>query len=215
MGRHYTWGSPGPHESGEIREKLRLTQAPPPPSLPRVPTGRQEARPWTVPLLAVRQERIELPHGGEIDEFHVIVAPDWTGILALTETGEVVLVEQYRHGAGRVSRELPAGVIDRGESPLDAAVRELREETGFEAKNFAPLLTVQTEPSRHTNRAHFFFASGARRVASQNLDASEHIHVVLVDPRTLVAAIESGAIHHGVHVAAILLAGRRGLIDLG
>ncbi|MFO0565525.1 MAG: NUDIX hydrolase [Polyangiaceae bacterium] len=165
--------------------------------------------------LAVRQERIELPHGGEIDEFHVIVAPDWTGILALTETGEVVLVEQYRHGAGRVSRELPAGVIDRGESPLDAAVRELREETGFEAKDFAPLLTVQTEPSRHTNRAHFFFASGARRVASQNLDASEHIHVVLVDPRTLVAAIESGAIHHGVHVAAILLAGRRGLIDLG
>lgn len=166
--------------------------------------------------LTVRQQRIELPHGGEIDEFHLIEAPDWTGILALTDDDRhVVMVEQYRHGAGRVSRELPAGVVDGNESVLDAAVRELREETGYEAEDWEPLLTVNTEPSRHTNRAHFFFAKNARRVAEQKLDASEHIRVDLLPVRELVPSIERGEIFHGVHVAAILLAGHRGLIPLG
>lgn len=164
--------------------------------------------------LTVRQERIELPQGGEIEEFHVIKAPDWTGILALAADDHVVMVEQYRHGAGRVSRELPAGVVDGHESVLDAAVRELREETGYEAEDWQPLLTVNTEPSRHTNRAHFFFARNARKVAEQKLDESEHIRVVLVSLRELVPSIERGEIFHGVHVAAILLAAHRGLVRL-
>lgn len=180
-------------------------------------------RPWRVvdssvlldrKWLTVREERIELPHGGEIDEFHVIVAPDWTGILALTDDERVVMVEQYRHGAARVSRELPAGVIDGPESALDAAIRELREETGYEARDFEPLITINTEPSRHTNRAHFFFARHAVRVGEQKLDASEHIRVVPVPTRELWSSIERGDVFHGVHVAALLLAAHRGLIRL-
>lgn len=164
--------------------------------------------------LTVRQQRIELPHGGEIDEFHLIVAPDWTAIVAVTDDEQLVMVEQYRHGAGGVSRELPAGVIDAGESVLDAAVRELREETGYEASDWEPLIAVNTEPSRHTNRAHFFFARGARRVAEQKLDASEHIRVVLVPVAEILPSIERGEILHGVHVGALLLAGSRGLLPL-
>jgi len=168
------------------------------------------ARRW----LSVHEQRIALPHGGEIDEFHVIEAPDWASVLALTEGGQVVFVDQYRHGAARVSRELPAGVIDAGETPEEAARRELEEETGFVADAWQPLLSVNTEPSRHTNRAFFFFARGARRVAEQRMDPCENIRVVTMDPREIVPAIERGTILHGVHVGAILLAAQRGWLSL-
>jgi 8-oxo-dGTP pyrophosphatase MutT (NUDIX family) len=168
------------------------------------------ARRW----LTVHEQRIALPHGGEIDEFHLIEAPDWVAVLATTDEGEVVFVDQYRHGAARVSRELPAGVIDGGETAEQAARRELEEETGFVAADFVPLLTTNTEPSRHTNRAHFFFARGARRASAQRMDPSENIDVALMHARDILPAIETGRILHGVHVGAILLAARRGFLSL-
>lgn len=178
-------------------------------------------RPWRVLAsrsllvrrwLEIHEQRIELPHGGVIDEFHLISAPDWVGVLARTEDDEIVCVEQYRHGAGRASLELPAGVIDAGETALDAARRELLEETGYAAESIEPLLSTNTEPSRHTNRAHFFFAKGAKRVADQRLDPSEHIRVRLVEIAELLETIERGEWVHGIHVGPILLAKRRGWI---
>ena len=165
--------------------------------------------------LTVHEQHIDLPHGGEIEEFHLVETPDWVAVLALEAEGRVVLVDQYRHGAGRTSRELPAGVIEPGESPEQAACRELLEETGYEATRCEPLIVVSTEPSRHTNRAHFFFAAGARRVREQRPDACENIAVVLVEQRELAREIDAGRILHGLHVGAILLAAHRGLIRLG
>ncbi|MCA9625631.1 MAG: NUDIX hydrolase, partial [Myxococcales bacterium] len=77
--------------------------------------------------LTVHEQRVGLPQGGEIEEFHLIEAPSWVAVLA-DAGNHLVLVEQYRHGLGGASLELPAGVIDEGESPEEAARRELREE---------------------------------------------------------------------------------------
>jgi 8-oxo-dGTP pyrophosphatase MutT (NUDIX family) len=164
--------------------------------------------------LKVHEQRIGLPHGGEIDEYHLLETPSWVAALALTDEGDVVLVDQYRHGAARVSRELPAGVIDEGESPERAAKRELLEETGYASERWSPLIELATEPGRNTTRAHFWIALGAHRVAEQNTEPSEHIAIAIVPTHELLAQITAGTIVHGVHVAAILLAAQRGLLKL-
>ena len=178
-------------------------------------------RPWQVltdtPLISqrwleVREQRVRLANGHEIDRFHLIQGPSWASVLCLTNDGHVVLVRQYRHGLGGASLELPAGVMDAAETPLDAARRELREETGFSAEHLVPLLQVAPEPARNTTRAHFFFASGAQRVAELSLDSSEELEVVLVPVADLFELIDQGVIVHAAHIGAILLAARRGLL---
>lgn len=182
---------------------------------------RPPLRPWQVLAtevvlsrrwLEIRQDRVRLASGHEIDEFHVVHAPSWAAVLCMTEAHEVVLVRQYRHGIAADSLELPAGVIDRAESPLAAAQRELREETGYVSDTWTPIASVATEPSRHTVMAHFFFAGGARATDGRALDASEEMETVHVPAADLVGCVERGEIAHGVHVGAILLAARRGLI---
>ncbi len=164
--------------------------------------------------LVLHEDRILLPNGSEMAEFHVLDAPSWSSVLCVTADDEVVLVRQYRHGIVSESLELPAGVIEAQEDPFAAAQRELREETGYVAQSWEPLMSVATEPSRHTVRAHFFLARGATLSAERALDESEDIEVVRVPTRELWGLIERGEIVHGVHVGAILFAAKRGLLSL-
>jgi 8-oxo-dGTP pyrophosphatase MutT (NUDIX family) len=163
--------------------------------------------------IEIRQDRVRLASGHEIDEFHVVHGPSWAAVLCVTEEGDAVLVRQYRHGIAAASLELPAGVIDAGESPLAAAQRELREETGYESDQWAPISVVATEPSRHTVTAHFFFAGRARATGARKLDVSEEMETVRVPEKELLGLVDSGEILHGVHIGAILLAARRGFIS--
>ncbi len=161
--------------------------------------------------LTVREQHVRLANGHEIERFHLLGGPSWSAVLCVTEAGQVPLVRQYRHGMAGTSLELPAGVIDAEEQPIAAARRELREETGFESAHIEALATLVPEPARNTARAHFFFARGGRRVAGQSLDGSEELSVVVVPAHELFELIEQGHIVHGSHIAAILLAARRGL----
>lgn len=165
-------------------------------------------RPW----LRVRQERVTLARGTSMNEFHVIESPSWAAALALTADGQAVVVAQYRHGAGATSVELPAGVIDPTEDPATAARRELLEETGYVAETWQHLLTVDTEPARHTSRAHFYVALGARRAGDQRQEETEDIEVLSVPAADLVEMALNGGVRHGVHVGAILTAAARGLL---
>lgn len=163
--------------------------------------------------LRVYEERAQLSNGHTIEDFHLVETPPWVAVVALTALGELVFVDQYRRGLDGLSRELPAGVIEPGEAPLEAARRELLEETGHTAEEWLPLGTMAPEPSRSTSRAHLFFARGAHRVAAQRLDDSEEVSVHLVPVAEALRGLEEGLVVHGTHIGALLLAERRGLLE--
>src|SRR6185369_13976169 len=130
--------------------------------------------------LQLREDRVRLGNGHEIDRFHVIHGPDWASVLCVTEASEVVLVRQYRHGIAKPSLELPAGVIEPNESPEESARRELLEETGFASDDWVRIQSVSTEPARHTTQAHFFYARGARQVSQPAPEETEVLDIVKV-----------------------------------
>ena len=162
--------------------------------------------------LQLREDRVRLPNGHQIDRFHVIHAPDWASVLCVTADSEVVLVRQYRHGIATASLELPAGVIEPHETPEEAARRELVEETGYEADDWVSIQSVSTEPARHTNHAHFFCARGARLARPAAPEETEVLEVLRVPLADLARLATDGSIVHGVHVGAILTALHRGLV---
>ncbi|MGB3542386.1 NUDIX hydrolase [Rubrivirga sp.] len=163
--------------------------------------------------MKLRQDRVLLPDGNVLDEYHVVEYPDWVCVLALTSGAEAVLVEQYRYGIDRVILELPAGMIDPGEDPLEAARRELREETGFEGEQWDRLGRLAVEPGRHTNYGHVYVARGCTRVGEPVLDATENLEVRVVEAKSLASRVERGEIAHGVHAAAVFWAQSRGWLD--
>lgn len=203
----------------------RLRVGPPPSRRPPdspMPDHRPDAdRRWTTLSsktllerwwLTLREDRVRLPTGAEIDEFHVAEYPDWALAVAITDGGEAVLVEQYRYAVDRVALEFAAGVVAPDEPPLVAARRELLEETGYEADDWTSLGRCAVEPARHTNYGHLFVARGARQVQAPTLDDTEDLRVRLVTAASLADLVEQGAIVHGTHIAAVFWALQRGLI---
>lgn len=162
--------------------------------------------------LRLHEQTVQLANGTTIDEFHLLETPSWVAVVPVTEGGEVVMVRQYRHGLGRTSLELPAGVIDPGELPDAAAKRELLEETGYRADSLVSLATLAPEPHRSTHLAHFFVAPGVRFSGRSNPEPSEVLEVSMHSRTDLVQDALNGRIDHAAHVAAILMAHARGLL---
>ena len=137
------------------------------------------------------RRRYRHPASGEEQEYDITLHPGGAVVLALTEAGDAVLVRQFRPGPERVLWDLPSGFIDDGESPVDAAARELREETGFEPAT--PLRPVGSiAPNAYSEEVrHVFVAEGCRRVGDTDTDEGEELDVVVVpiaELRRIVAA---------------------------
>lgn len=160
----------------------------------------------------LRKDEVVLPNGVVLPEFHVVEYPDWVSVLALTDDRQVVLVEQYRHGVGEISLELPAGRIDKSENPAQAAARELEEETGFKAGQLHLIGKCAPEPAKHSNYAHLYFADNVKRAGMPQPDESEDIRVRLIPVAGLMNAIADDRFIHGIHITAILWAFQKGFL---
>lgn len=157
------------------------------------------------PWLTMRKDAVRLPNGRTIDNFYVWEYPPWLNVIAVTENGEIVLIRQYRHGIGKVSYELPAGVHDKpDESILEAAQRELLEETGYGAGTWKQWMALSANPALQNNITYTFLATGVCKVSQQQLDTTEEISVHPVSPEKLSELIDNGEILQALHAAPII-----------
>ena len=153
--------------------------------------------------LNVRQEKVQLPSGNIVPEWFVLEFPDWVNVIAITKEGDFVMEDQYRHAIGETHFEIVAGVVDPGETPLEAAKRELSEETGFGGGEWRLFMELSPNPTNHTNKSYTFLATGVERQTEQHQEASEDIHVDILTREEVRELLRSGQIIQALHAAPL------------
>ena len=156
-------------------------------------------RPW----LTARRDRLELPDGRIIPEYYVLEYPDWVNVIAITKDGQFVMERQYRHAARKISLELPCGVMEEGETPLEAAQRELLEETGFGGGQWKKLMELSPNPSAMSNTTHCFLAIGVEKIAEQHLDKTEELSVLFMTKEEVKRMLNENQICQALMVAPL------------
>ena len=212
-----------PRHRGRNDDKEQRHDGPDPPSTRRNNVAIfkfARMKPWKLldseflvnaPWLKVAKEKCELPNGKVIDDFYTLWQPDWVLILARTKEGKWVMTEQYRHGTGKIALEFPAGIIDKGETPEEAAIRELQEECGYGTVtgSFAasPLRMTSyignfpVNPDRHRGKFHVVFIDGVERLSKTSFDDTEEIETFLYTDEEFQAKVADGTFNHPLQIA--------------
>lgn len=154
--------------------------------------------------LTARKEKLELPDGRIVPEYYVLEYPDWVNVIAITKDGRIIMEDQYRHAAGRISHEIPCGVMEKDETPLAAAKRELEEETGYGGGEWSEIMELYANPSSMNNRTHCFLAKGVERVTDPHLDPTEDLSVQIRSQDEVRQMVLSGQIIQSLMAAPLL-----------
>lgn len=136
-------------------------------------------------------------------EFYVLDAPEWTNVIALDKNQEIILVEQYRYGIEQPTLEIPGGMVDEGEKPLQAAKREMLEETGYRSDSWSSLGTVSANPAIMTNFTHLYVAEDCVFKGAENPDTHERINVHHLPLDYFLNLVREGKVHHSIVLAAV------------
>jgi len=135
-------------------------------------------------------------------DFYIIDTSDWINVIPITADQQVVMVRQYRHGSRLVTLEIPGGMVDLGETPKEAASRELLEETGYQAGEWQKMGVVSPNPAIFTNRCYTFLARNVEKVSEPMPDQTEDIEVALIPIADVPELIRKGEIDHAIVVGA-------------
>jgi 8-oxo-dGTP pyrophosphatase MutT (NUDIX family) len=164
------------------------------------------------PWVEIIEREVEFTPGAALELYHAVGQQDYIAIVALTPDGRIPIVRQYRPALEQFTWELPAGMVDKGETAADCCRRELMEETGFAVRSLHPLGSYAPCTARLSNRVHSFFVATAARAEAPASEAG--IELRLVTPAELSTLIQSGEFVLQLHIGAILLAGLAGHINL-
>ena len=166
-----------------------------------------------------RRSAYRFPDGTEFEPFYSYSRRDYVVIVPITEDGKLVCVRQFRHGIKEVTTEFPAGGLERsngvdyrtaqsdpaGEDALEAAKRELLEETGYSSDKWTFLLSIPSNATIADNTAYIYLAEGCQKIAGQELDSTEFLTVAAFTPDELEKLIQTGNFQQAMHVLGWLM----------
>jgi 8-oxo-dGTP pyrophosphatase MutT (NUDIX family) len=156
--------------------------------------------------LTLRADRCLTPEGRTIEPYYVIEAREWVHIFALNKQSEVLITKQYRHGAGVIYYELPCGEVEETDTSfLDAAKRELLEETGCSSAHFELVGSSFANPARQSNRIHTFICYDTAIVREPSPDENEVLDFEFVGIDELFRLIENGTFWQSLHLGSVFL----------
>lgn len=156
-----------------------------------------------LPLFTPRFDILRNPRNGRRKRGLVLSSTDWVNCVAVTTDERLVMVRQYRIGIRGLTLETPGGMVDPGETPRDAASRELLEETGFAGGEWRYLGAVEPNPAIHDNLCHHWLADGVVHSADQSLGHGEDIEVQILSIGEVKAAIDRGELRHALALSAL------------
>ncbi len=161
----------------------------------------QETTPETIistPVLDLLTSKVVCERTDSEKDFYKLSFPDWVNIVAITVEKEILMIQQYRFGSGRVEWEIPGGTVDAGEDPLTAGLRELLEETGYAGENGQIIGAVCPNPAIQDNLCYTVFVENVTKVSSPNFDEMEDIEVQTMPVKEVMSQVRSGVINHGL-----------------
>lgn len=153
----------------------------------------------------LRRDECELPDGRIMPHYYVTEYADWVNVVPITADDQIILIEQYRHAIGRVTYEIPGGALSfrSSETPEQAALRELREETGYMAEEIRFIGKHRPNPATQNNYMHTFVALGCHLEGEQNLDPYEDIRVLTKPIHEVIEMAFDGRIDHSIILASL------------
>lgn len=154
-------------------------------------------------IFSTRMDIGRSPVTGKEHDFYVIEAPTWVNVVAISADDEILLIKQYRHGIRSVTFEIPGGMVDPGESPLDAAKRELLEETGYFSNDWELIGHVHPNPAIQDNICYTYLARNVERVGEPKPDGTEDIATFLTLTSEMIELVSNGEITHALVISAL------------
>lgn len=140
-------------------------------------------------------------------KFVSLHCPNWVNVIAITPDQRMVFVEQYRHGIREITWEIPGGLCDGEEDPIQTGLRELAEETGYVGERAEVIGVVQPNPAYQNNRCHTIIVHNVRCVQEQHLDEHEEIRILTYSLAEVEALVMQGVIQNAMVVSALYFFG--------